>query len=97
MSSRFRDNLTARATWKRGLFMVLFALLYNLAELLILAVAVFQFVHKLITGEVNERLLVLGGGLSAYVYQVLRFLTFVAEEMPYPFAPWPSGGAEAGE
>lgn len=91
-----RDNLTETGTWMRGLnmllFMVIYALLYTLAEIVLFAVVIAQFFIKLITGSVNQRLLDLGYGTSTYVYQVFLFLTFVTEERPFPFKPWPVRG-----
>ncbi|GAB4347541.1 MAG: hypothetical protein Kow006_07380 [Gammaproteobacteria bacterium] len=79
----------------RGLYMLLFALFYSLGELVLVAVVLFQFVSRLFTGEVNERLLQFGGQLSRYLYDALRFFTFNSEDKPYPFSPWPSDGAPA--
>jgi hypothetical protein len=78
------------------LFIVIYALLYSLAEIVLLAVVIAQFVIKLITGSVNQRLLDLGYGTSTYVYQIFLFLTFVSEERPFPFSPWPERPGEQG-
>ena len=78
--------------WKRGLFMLLFALIYQLAVALILFAVVFQFAHVLATTARNQRVLELGQGLAAYVYQILRFLTFNTERLPFPFSRWPHAG-----
>ncbi len=83
-----REHLTTRATWIRGLYMLLFAVIYSLAEVVVVAVVLFQFIARLVTGEVNERLLEFGQQLSRYLYDILRFCTFNNEEKPYPFAPW---------
>jgi len=79
-----------RGTWIRGLFMLLFVAIYNVAAVLIGAVAILQFAWKLISGETNPRLLSFGEDLSRYFYQILRYLTFNTEEKPFPFADWPS-------
>jgi hypothetical protein len=73
--------------------MLLFASIYNLAELVLGAVALFQFVAKLATGKTNPRLLEFGQSLSVFVYQIWRFLTFNSEVLPFPFGPWPTGTA----
>jgi hypothetical protein len=89
-----RENLIETSTWVRGLnmllFIVIYVLLYTLAEIVIFGVVIAQFVIKLITGSVNQRLLDLGYSTSTYVYQVFLFLTFVSEERPFPFSPWPT-------
>ncbi len=84
--SHYKD----RNTWVRGLFMLLFVAIYNIAAILIGAVAMLQFAWKLATGEPNPRLLSFGEDLSRYFYQILRFLTFNTEAKPFPFEEWPS-------
>ena len=81
-----RDNFTSGETWTRGLFMVLFAILYSIAEIVVGAVVVFQFVATLLTGRRNDRLLQLGADLSNYIYHCLRFLTYASDDRPYPFS-----------
>jgi len=96
MDPELKRNLTAGATWRRGLFMVLFTLFYSVAEIVLAAVVIYQFVSAVFTGGVNVRLQTFGQALASYIYQVVQYLCFNSEERPYPFAPWPgeSGAAE---
>lgn len=91
MSNDVKDNIKSQATWKRGLYMLLYAIFYTIAEIVLIAVIVFQFLLKLLSGETNERLRKLGQGLSTYIYQILQYLTFNTEYQPYPFGAWPKG------
>ena len=91
MSDELKAHLKERRTWLRGLYMLLFAFFYAIAEIVITAVVIFQFLLTLFTGSTNERLLKFGQSLSTYVYQILQFLTFNAEYHPYPFGAWPKG------
>ncbi len=83
-----------QAVFVRALFMILFVIIYYVAEWLVVAVAVFQFVVVLITGKQNANLTAFGEGLSRFVYQIARFLTFNTEDKPFPFSEWP-GAAPA--
>lgn len=94
MDENMKTNLRQGATWKRGLYMILFVIFYSIAEVVIAAVVLFQFLTVLFTGSSNERLLGFGQALSTYVYQVMRFLTFNSEEYPYPFGEWPEDGVQ---
>ncbi len=95
-----KDNIRSRPTWTRGLFMLLFAVIYGLAEIVITAVVVFQFFYVLITGKSKERLLVFCQCLSTFVYDIMLFLTYNIEEKPFPFGSWtndpPAAGPTAG-
>jgi hypothetical protein len=86
-----KGNLTRGEIWLRGLHMVLFAIAYTVAEIMLVAIILFQFLSSLFTGRVNQRLLKLGQQLGTYIYQTLLFFTFNSEERPYPFAAWPRG------
>lgn len=91
MNENVKGNITSQSTWIRGLYMLLFALIYSIAEIVFTAVAVFQFLTALVTGRPNELLLNFGQSLSTYIYHVIQFFTFNRDEKPYPFAAWPEG------
>lgn len=91
MSNEIKENLKQQTIWLRGLYMLMFALFYSVAEFVLFAVVIFQFLFKLFTGNSNPRLLMLGQSLATYIYQVLQFLTFNSEYQPYPFNEWPKG------
>ena len=80
--------------WMRGLYMLLFVLFYSVAEFVMGAVVIVQFGYRVLNDENHPRLLALGAGIALYIYQVLRFLSFNSDEMPFPFSDWPEGDAE---
>jgi hypothetical protein len=89
MDDAMRARLSDTNVWIRGLYMLLFVIAYNVAEVLLTVIVIFQFVATLITGQPNEPLQRFGRNLSAYFYQIINFLTFNDEVRPYPFADWP--------
>ena len=89
MEQDLKENLKQKKTWLRGLYMLLFAVFYSVAEIVILVVVLFQFMLALFTAQTNARLVLFGKSLSTYVYQVMLFLTFNSEDKPYPFGEWP--------
>jgi len=91
MSDDLKDNIKRQSTWMRGLYMLLFSLFYKIADLILFAVIIFQFILKVLTGDTNDRLRKLGQSISTYIYQVLQFLSFNSEQHPYPFGAWPKG------
>lgn len=93
MDERLKANLTRSETWLRGLFIVLFAIAFNLAEMLMVAVVVFQFAMTLLTGTRNPRVLQFARQLSTWLYQILLFVTFNRDERPWPFDAWPEAEA----
>ena len=97
MNTSVKSNITRRGTWLRALYMVLFAVIYNVAEIVVAAVVLLQFLFVLFLGEGNPRLLAFGKGLSTYIYQIFLFLTYNSEEMPFPFSPWPTAESSTTE
>lgn len=91
MSHDIKENIKQPSTWKRGLYIILFAIFYSIAEVILFAVVVFQFLLKLFTGNTNDRLLKLGQSIATYIYQVIQFITFNSDYQPYPFGAWPKG------
>ncbi len=94
MEQDTKKNLKAKSTWKRGLFMLLFLIIYSIAEMVIGLVVLIQFGFTLFNGKPNERLLVFGDELSLFLYQVFRYLTFNTEDKPFPFVAWPTKSAQ---
>jgi hypothetical protein len=92
MSDQLKESLTRSSTWMRGVFMLLFVVIYGFAEAIWFLVVVFQFVHALVTGKPNLSLMEFSENLCAYIYEILLFLSFNTEERPFPFAPWPAEG-----
>lgn len=91
MSHDIKHNLKSTSTWKRGLYMLLFTIFYSVAEVVFFFIVLFQFLLKLITGEINLRLQAFGLQMATYLYQITRFLSFNSENHVYPFAAWPQG------
>ena len=95
MDPLLKDNVTAQTTWLRGLYILLFAVIYSIAEIIVVAVVIFQFLSTLFMGQNNQQLLRLGRSLSDFVRQVLLFVTYNSDEKPFPFGPWPDAGEMA--
>lgn len=92
-----KENLKRKASWIRGLYILLFALFYAVAEFVLWAIVLFQFGSQLFTSQPNARLLGFSRGLNAYIYRILQFVTYRSEQMPYPFDEWPGEGLAATE
>jgi hypothetical protein len=89
--SDLEQNLRARSTWMRLLFMIVIGICHELARLVGAVIVLLQFLHVLFTGKPNIRLKDAGLSLAQYVYQVVEYLTFNTEVRPFPFdAEWPS-------
>jgi hypothetical protein len=84
-----KDNVTRKGTWLRFLYMILFAVIFNIAEFVVVVVVIVQFITKLFTGDVHKRLVEFADNVAQYLADIVRYLAFRTEELPYPFGDWP--------
>jgi len=78
----------------RLVFMVLFALIYKLLDVVLILIVIAQYLFHVLTDKDNETLRQLGDGLSCYYYQIFRYLTYNSEEKPFPFSDWPTSSKD---
>lgn len=87
-----KENVKAHSTWLRLFFMIVVTALYAVSRVVVGMVVVLQFFWVLFTGNANPLLENFAQSLATYTYQIIRYLTFVSEERPFPFdADWPIG------
>ena len=81
----------------RVLWMVLYVLVWQVAQLQLGAVVLIQLVYRLVYGSPNPSLMNFGDSLSQFMAQIGRFGSFHTEQKPWPFADWPAPRAPEGE
>jgi hypothetical protein len=79
----------SREIWKRGLFMLLFAIAFGIGQVILNAIAVMQFLWLLAKHERNEYLASFGTSLSTWFAEISRFQTCASDDRPFPWRPWP--------
>ncbi len=79
------ENIKSRSTWLRALFMVAFYVIGTVVTAVLSVVIVLAFFWVLLTGEKNGQLQQAGQVIAAYLYEIVRYLTFNTEEKPFPF------------
>lgn len=84
-----RENVKNVDTWVRGLFIIIYGVIFYALFWIIWLVVVFQFLMKVITGKLNPNVMNFSDSLTRYAFQILQYVTFQSEERPWPFGPWP--------
>ncbi len=74
----------------RILYMILFAVVFWILCWTLAVTAIAQLVLRLLNGRANPEITRFGAGLARYARQIIEFLTFVTEVVPYPFSEWPA-------
>ena len=90
-----RENVKNVDTWIRGLFIIIYGVIFYVLFWIIWLVVIFQFLMKVIMGTLNPNVMNFSGGLTRYAFQILQYVTFQSEERPWPFGPWPAAVAGA--
>jgi hypothetical protein len=88
MGNELQDHLKQPGTWQRIFFMLIFAVIIGFVRIMLWALVLFQVVSALLTGAANPNALKFGKVLSDYLYQILLFLTYNTDNMPFPFSEW---------
>jgi hypothetical protein len=84
-----KRHVKDRDTWQRFIYLVVFGFAFYLSIILTFAASIFQFLAQLFSGAPFVGLCDFGDNLATYQAQVTRYLTFVSDDKPFPFAPFP--------
>lgn len=87
--STVKDHVKNVDTWIRGLFIIIYGVIFYVLFWIIWLVVIFQFLMKVLMGSLNANIMSFSGGLTRYAFQILQYVTFQSEERPWPFGPWP--------
>lgn len=90
MSDELKENIKDQTTWMRALYILMFAVIYMVTEVVIALVVLLQFLFVLFTRQRNDKLLGLGANLSTFIYQILCYVTFNSDQRPFPFDDFPA-------
>ena len=83
------DNLKQPSVWVRIILMLAFAVVLYPIFLVLLVLMIAQMLFVIITGESNANLRSLGVALSAYIFQIVQFMSYVTDVKPFPFSDFP--------
>ena len=84
------DSGSARSdAWRRGLFMLVFMILFGVGQSLLQLLTVAQFLWLLFSQQPNLMLVEFGRSLAEWLAQVGRFQCCDTEEKPFPWRAWP--------
>ena len=81
----------------RILWMLVYILVWQVAQFLLGALVVVQLIYRLIYGAPNASLMSFGDSLSRFIAQIGQFGSFHTEQKPWPFADWPQSRPYEGE
>ena len=74
----------------RVLYMLLFGIVFWMLTWTLAVATILQLLLRLINGRPHAEVARFGSALARYSRELIDFLTFATDRMPYPFAPWPA-------
>ncbi len=86
------ESILLRIGW-----MLVFLLVWQVAQLLLGVVVLVQLIYRLAYSAPNAGLMTFGDSLSQFLAQIGRFGTFHTEQKPWPFSDWPAARPAEGE
>ena len=86
------ENIKEQAGWQKVLFVLMFWIVFYVAQMVVAAVAIAQCLFLLFTGDANQQQRRFGDAVSKYIHDILRYVTFNTEERPFPFTDFPKPG-----
>lgn len=86
-----KRELTVVDKWVRLLFIVLYVVLWRLAELVLAVTVLLQFLWTLFGGSPNPSLRDFGQRLGTWLREIVEYVTYASDERPWPFGrDWPA-------
>lgn len=82
------ETYERHSPWIRGLWMLVFAFLFEVAKFVLVVCAVVQFGWLLFTREKNPHIAAFGTQLGDWLVKTARFQTAASDQKPFPWAPW---------
>ena len=73
----------------RLLYALGFAIIGWFVFWIVLALGLIQFIVVLINGQMNQELKSFSFSLVQYLWELLAYVTFVRDELPFPIGPFP--------
>jgi hypothetical protein len=87
-------NVKRGATWLRVVHMVGFCIVLYVVMVVIWFLTGAQALFSIFTGSDNRNMRLLGASLSAYVSEILNFITCNSESRPFPFDAFPAAAGQ---
>ena len=88
-TNEVKQNLTRGEAWLRVFFIIVFVFIYGVTNWVLAAVVVLQAGWSLITSSKSEKLGKFGASIGEYIRQIVNFMTYNSDDMPFPFNEWP--------
>lgn len=82
--------------WLRGVFMVIFVVVFAVAETVLAVIALVQFGWMIAYRKPHPMLRRFGDSLSQWIAGIVRFQTAATEAKPFPWGEWPAPREDAG-
>jgi hypothetical protein len=89
MTTLINKDMPLRERIMFGLLVLFFLFIVQVLATILPLVAVFQFFATLVSGKANQKLQSFSESLAEYFKQITLFISYIDENKPWPFSPWP--------
>lgn len=90
METNLKSELTAGHKWKRLLYIIVYGVMFQVAEIVLGITIAVQFLWTLFTGSPLDGLRDFGYRLGQWLREAIHYSTWASDARPWPFGnPWP--------
>lgn len=87
----------SKESWVRGLYILMYFAISYLVAFVLFFLVIFQFISDTFFKTTNEQIRDLTESLSTYAKQIIRYIGYNTDELPFPFSRWPSASSQHDE
>lgn len=88
MNDATQETVEKDDPWKKLLYIALFLVINSVLKGIVLVTAAVQFIHVVVKHDTNPFIADFSQGLSNYSYDIVRYVTYLSDDKPFPFSEW---------
>ncbi len=89
MDKKIIGRLSDLSAWGRFALGVIFMIVNNFTQNLLILTGLVQYIFTFVTGYPNYHIQEFATSLSKYGYHMTRYYNLIEDEKPFPFNAWP--------
>lgn len=85
IEDQIKSQVQDTGTWVRLFFTLLFVVIFYVVFVIVAAVAVIQFITRILTGKPLGSLMDFNAKLAEYARDLVAYITYASDNKPFPF------------
>ncbi len=82
-----KQSSSSISKFKRVIYTIFFAVVFSVTKFVFTALVVVQVLYTLVMSSPNEQILKFSKMVTDYINQIMLFMTFQSNDIPFPLTP----------